>query len=152
MPKAKSRIRTGTPKKRSENDLSDKSHLKTIEAGENVPAEQAKGVPASAIEGKAFKSVIDPDDPSSLDGMEAARQSLMMRPDNPNRPASIPGEDWKVSLGGGASPAASGVHEERTQIGSTTPTPAQEAANEAGEEQIEADEERLQAEREARGE
>jgi hypothetical protein len=156
MPKATSRIRTGTTKKRPADDAKDKSHLKMLNPGDTIPEKDAASVPASAMEADEFKPKIKAGNLKSYAGMEAARESLLMRPDNPNRPLSVPGENWKVAEGGmfgrdTANAAGGGITEERTQISTTEVSDEQEATNEARTEQIEAEAEALDEQRAAIG-
>lgn len=63
-----------------------------INVGDEVPEDLAKKMPW-AVEGKPKQSVIDPSDNASHAGAEAAEESILMRPDNANRPAYVRGED-----------------------------------------------------------
>lgn len=156
MAKAKTRIKYGEPKKRAVDDKTDKSHLKSAMPGEEVPADVAKGLPDSAVDRGgargAPKRLIDAEDNDSYGGAEAARESLMMRPDNPNRPAHIDGEDsWKVA-GGALGTAASTGTEERTQVSTTKLTDEQKAQEKAQQSEVDAEAKRMTEERKARGE
>src|SRR5215218_8625686 len=93
MAKAVSRIKVGV-EGREERDV---VRGKFVEPGENVPAKLAEAAPW-AVEEKEFKRTLDPSKPKTLEGEDAAAESILTRPDNPNRPSSIEGEDaWKVS-------------------------------------------------------
>lgn len=101
MAKATTRIKFGEPKEKKLD--ADKSHLKIIEPGETVPKDVLDEETArfATDAGQDFEPVFDPDDPESYAGEEAARQSKMMAPDHPDRPASIEGEEsFKVGTGG----------------------------------------------------
>jgi hypothetical protein len=99
MSKARTAIKHGkAPKPEKE-----KAEFKTIQPGESVPAELAKDLPVGSLhaDGKRKKSAIDVDDNESYAGEDAAQESILMRPDNPNRPANVEGEDqFKVAQGG----------------------------------------------------
>lgn len=93
MAKATSRIKLGRE------GAETSQGKKAIEPGDNVPKEIADAAPWAVGE-KEFKQTIDPNKQETLVGEKAAAESLLLRPDNPNRPASIHGEDeWKVSRG-----------------------------------------------------
>ena len=65
------------------------------------PPTSRRRCPKGALESKSEDSVIDPDNNESYAGEKAAAESLRMRPDNPNRPMDLPGEDaFKVQKGG----------------------------------------------------
>ena len=80
---------------------------KYIEVGQDVPDEIAKANP-HAVE-RSMKRSIDPKNPQSYAGVQAAQESIVTRPDHPDRPTSIEGEDsFKVTSGGALGKAAGG--------------------------------------------
>jgi hypothetical protein len=104
MAKATTRIKHGKTRelRPGEPGFRDKSHLETVEVGEDAPKgldEETERI--ATDDGEDYEPAYDPDDPESFEGEDAARDSKLMAPDNPNRPSSVPGEDsWKVSHGG----------------------------------------------------
>jgi hypothetical protein len=104
MAKARTNIKIGSGPKEKDESKATFAHIK---AGDDVPADIAEALPEGSIDrevkGKrgAKKSIVDPEDNESYAGEDAAAESIRNRPDNPDRPSNVEGEDqFKVAKGG----------------------------------------------------